>query len=245
MNGHSSASAKNHRQRLRLDLTGAVQGVGFRPFIHRLAAGEGLTGFVRNTGEGVSIEVEGVMPEVERFLKRLDTEIVPPAEVHERRMDWLPVQGERTFTIMPSARISACSAVVLADLASCSECVEEIFDPDNRRHLYPFTTCVRCGPRYSIVEAMPYDRVRTTMRHFTMCAACQAEYDNPDSRRFHAQTNACPNCGPQVALWDVAGSAVAVGPDALQRAAAALSAIGRIRGGRDGHRNLEPATRQR
>ena len=210
------------RQRIRLDVSGAVQGVGFRPFIHRLAVSEGLAGFVRNTGAGASLEVEGPPPALERFLARLDAEIAPPAGIDARQTRRLAVRGERDFVIAPSARVGACSALVLPDLATCAECQSEIFEPGNRRYRYAFTTCVHCGPRYSIIEALPYDRARTTMRHFQMCAACQAEYDDPASRRFHAEANACPDCGPRLALWDAAGGALASGYSALTLVAEAL-----------------------
>ena len=210
------------RQRIRLDVSGAVQGVGFRPFIHRLAVSEGLGGFVRNTGAGASLEVEGPPPALERFLARLDAEIAPPAGIDARQTRRLAVRGERDFVIAPSARAGACSALVLPDLATCAECRSEIFDPGNRRYRYAFTTCVHCGPRYSVIEALPYDRARTTMRHFQMCVACQAEYDDPASRRFHAEANACADCGPRFALWDAAGGTLASGYSALTLAADAL-----------------------
>ena len=210
------------RRRLRLDMTGAVQGVGFRPFVHRLAASEQLGGFVRNTGAGVSLEVEGSPEALKRFLARLDAEIRPPAAIHGRRASWVPAQAEHDFVIAPSTVADRRSAVVLPDLATCSDCLKEIFDPDDRRYRYPFTTCVQCGPRYSIVEALPYDRARTAMRGFSMCAACQAEYDDPGSRRFHVEANACPDCGPQMSLWDSAGNAVATRHQALDYAVDAL-----------------------
>ena len=210
------------RRRLRLDMTGAVQGVGFRPFVHRLAVSERLGGFVRNTGAGVSLEVEGSPEALKRFLAVLDAEIRPPAAIHGRRASWVPAQAEHHFVIASSTVADRRSAVVLPDLATCSDCLKEIFDPDDRRYRYPFTTCVRCGPRYSIVEALPYDRARTAMRGFSMCAACQAEYDDPGSRRFHVEANACPDCGPQMSLWDSAGNAVATRHQALDYAVDAL-----------------------
>ncbi|MGF6812952.1 hydrogenase maturation protein HypF [Paraburkholderia sp. Clong3] len=210
------------RLRLRLDVTGAVQGVGFRPFVHRLAVGEGLGGFVRNTGEGVSLEVEGAPQALERFLARLDAEIAPPAAIHQRQSCRLPAQGEQDFVIAPSATGGPRSAMVLPDLAVCPECLGELCDPNDRRYLYPFTTCVHCGPRYSLIEAVPYDRSRTAMRHFPMCAGCRNEYSEPASRRFHAETNACPECGPQLALWDTAGAVLGERHQALRSAAEAV-----------------------
>jgi hydrogenase maturation protein HypF len=223
VNRHSLLRAEHEpRRRLRLDVTGAVQGVGFRPFVHRLAVSEGLGGFVRNTSAGVSLEVEGSAQALDRFLARLDGEIRPPAGIHARQAHWLPLQGERDFAITPSTSTGRCSAVVLPDLATCPACLKEIADPDDRRYRYPFTTCVHCGPRYSIIEAVPYDRARTTMRRFPMCAACQAEYDDPSSRRFHVEANACPDCGPRIALWDSAGNVLATGHQALAYAADAI-----------------------
>lgn len=211
-----------HRLRLRLEVTGAVQGVGFRPFVHRLAVSEGLGGFVRNTGAGASVEVEGSPEALARFLSRLDAEIKPPAAIHRRQSRPLPVQGEQGFVIAPSATTGRRCALVLPDCAICPACLSEMLDPNDRRHLYPFTSCAHCGPRYSLIEAVPYDRARTAMRHFPMCAACRAEYDEPGSRRFHAETSACPECGPQLALWDATGTVQAERHRALQHTAAAL-----------------------
>lgn len=224
--GNEAARAHGEsRKRLRLEVTGAVQGVGFRPFIHRLAASERLAGFVRNTDAGVSLEVEGAAPAIDRFLARMDAEIAPPAAIHGRRLQEVPAQGETDFLIADSACLGRHTATVLPDLATCPECLADIFDPHDRRHLYPFTTCVHCGPRYSIIEAVPYDRARTTMRRFAMCRACLAEYEDPASRRFHAETNACPDCGPQVSLWNGEGDTTATGQTAL------LGAIERLRRG--------------
>jgi hydrogenase maturation protein HypF len=212
----------HERVRLRLRLTGTVQGVGFRPFVHRLAVAEGLGGFVRNTGEGVSAEIEGPAPAVDRFLARLDAGIRPPASVRTRSIERVPAEGERGFAIVPSALGARRSAVVPPDLATCDDCLAEILDPADRRHLYPFTTCVRCGPRYSLIESMPYDRARTSMRRFAMCAACREEYEDPASRRFHAETNACPECGPCLALWGPGGAVLERAQAALLGAAEAL-----------------------
>jgi len=218
----SIAEGGDGRRRLRLEVTGAVQGVGFRPFVYRLAVAEGLAGHVRNTSEGASLEVEGTQPAVERFLRRLDDEIRPPAAMRERRVSWIEPAGERTFVIAPSDESGRRAAVVLPDLATCAHCLAEILDPENRRYRYPFTTCTHCGPRYSIIEAIPYDRARTVMRHFPMCAACRSEYDDPGSRRFHAETNACSACGPRLALVDGRGNELVTGDQCLTAAAQAL-----------------------
>jgi hydrogenase maturation protein HypF len=210
------------QRRLRLEVTGAVQGVGFRPFVHRLAVDEGLAGFVRNTGEGAWLEVEGKAESVARFLRRFDAELSPPAGIREKRESWLSPKGEGSFAIAPSIAGGQRPARILPDLASCPDCLAEIFDPADRRFRYPFTTCTHCGPRYSIIEAVPYDRPRTSMRLFSMCAICQAEYDDPASRRFHSQTNACPVCGPQLSLYEPGGRVVAVRDQALSVAGDAL-----------------------
>ncbi len=211
-----------HVTRLRLDMTGAVQGVGFRPFIHRLASTEHLGGFVRNTGDGVSIEVEGAPPAVRRFLTRLDKELPPRAVVFKRHTEPLVPRGDRGFVVAPSTLAGIGGAVVMADLATCADCLRDILDPADRRYLYPFTSCAHCGPRYSIIEALPYDRARTTMRHFPLCEPCRAEYADPASRRFHAEPTACPDCGPGLSLWNDAGTVTATGHRALLGAADAL-----------------------
>jgi len=210
------------RQRVRVGVSGAVQGVGFRPFVYRLATSEGLGGFVCNTGSGVRLEVEGGKAAIARFLSRLEHEAPAPAAIEHLDLRQLPLTGDRDFSIAPSSNADPPSATVLPDLATCDQCRVEIFDPDNRRFGYPFTTCMHCGPRYSIIEAVPYDRARTVMRHFPMCAACSAEYADPALRRFQAETNACPECGPQLVLCTGEGGIVARRDEALYRAIAAI-----------------------
>jgi hydrogenase maturation protein HypF len=218
-----TAVARNRIERLRLDFAGAVQGVGFRPFVFRLACAEGLHGFVRNSGSGATVEVEGLASSVQRFLARLDAELPPPVRIHKRRAQSLAPHGTgQEFRVVPSTTEARPSALVIPDLATCAQCLEEVLDPADRRHAYAFTTCVHCGPRYSIVDALPYDRERTSMRGFRMCAACSEEYANPASRRFHAETIACPDCGPQLVLWDRGGREAAAGNKALLGAVAAL-----------------------
>ncbi len=192
-------------QRLRLTIQGIVQGVGFRPFVYRLATQLGLTGWVRNSTSGVLIEVEGARDHLEEFVRRLPDEIPLRASIQSLASDWLPATGYRLFTVEKSDPGGRKSAHVLPDIATCPDCLREIFDPKNRRFHYPFTNCTNCGPRYSIIEFLPYDRANTTMKTFTMCDACRAEYENPVDRRFHAQPNACPVCGPHLELWDKAG----------------------------------------
>jgi hydrogenase maturation protein HypF len=218
----STTTGGEPRRRLRLELTGAVQGVGFRPLVYRLAVAERLAGFVRNTGEGAWLEVEGAPSAVDRFTQKLDDEMRPPAAIRHRRQQWLPPEGQLGFSIAASSIGGERPALVLPDLATCADCLAEILDPNDRRHRYAFTTCTRCGPRYSIIEAVPYDRSRTAMRHFPMCAACQSEYEDPASRRFHAETNACAACGPRLALLDGEGNRLATADRSLSVAAEAL-----------------------
>ena len=187
--------------RLKLTVRGAVQGVGIRPFVFRLATKLGLTGWVNNSPQGVFIEVEGTRAELEKFLLRLETEKPPRSSIQSLEASWLDAIGYKIFEIRPSETSGDKSALVLPDIATCPDCLREIFDPDNRRHGYPFTNCTNCGPRFSLIESLPYDRANTSMKSFTMCPQCQAEYDDPRDRRFHAQPNACPVCGPRLELW--------------------------------------------
>ncbi len=184
---------------------GAVQGVGFRPFIFRLATELHLNGWVSNSAQGVLIEVEGATSTLEGFLLRVESERPPRSFIQSLEASWLDAVGCRGFEIRPSESGGQKTALVLPDIATCPDCVREIFDPANRRHFYPFTNCTNCGPRFSIIQALPYDRANTSMRPFTMCPACQAEYEDPRDRRFHAQPNACSVCGPHLSLWDKDG----------------------------------------
>ncbi len=210
------------RERLRVSVRGAVQGVGFRPFVYRLARELALDGFVQNTPGGVAIEVEGARDALDACLLRLERERPPRAFIHGLEASWLDCAPHDHFEIRPSEASGALTAVVLADIATCDDCRRELFDPGNRRYRYPFVNCTNCGPRFSIIEAMPYDRARTSMRAFTMCGDCAREYHDPDDRRFHAQPNACPACGPRVRLCDGAGAAVAKDDEALHEVAAAI-----------------------
>ncbi|MGO8836207.1 MAG: carbamoyltransferase HypF [Limisphaerales bacterium] len=197
----NEAGPNSQHPRLKLTVRGAVQGVGFRPFVFRLATGLGLAGWVNNSPQGVFIEVEGPRPALEQFLLRLETEKPPRSFIQSLEASWLDAAGFRNFEIRPSETGGDKTALVLPDIATCPDCLREIFDPRNHRHRYPFTNCTNCGPRFSIIESLPYDRANTSMKQFTMCPQCQAEYDDPRDRRFHAQPNACPVCGPQLELW--------------------------------------------
>jgi hydrogenase maturation protein HypF len=199
-----------------------VQGVGFRPFIYRLATGLGLTGWVINSSQGVQIEAEGERPTLETFLLRIEQEKPPRSFIQSFESSFLDPVGYTDFEIRRSDETGEKTAVVLPDIATCPDCLREIFDPTNRRYLYPFTNCTNCGPRFSIIQALPYDRPNTTMRGFFMCKACRAEYTDPNDRRFDAQPNACPKCGPRLELWDSQGHVLASTREALSGAAEAI-----------------------
>ncbi len=199
-----------------------MQGVGFRPFVYRLARELGLDGWVRNDSHGVEIEVEGPRNRLESFAVRLAQEKPAPALLQSVAAVWQVPVGHRGFAIQPSATRAGTSAVVLPDLATCSECRRETFTPGDRRFRYPFTNCTHCGPRFSIVLGLPYDRPATTMRGFELCPACHAEYEDPASRRFHAQPNACPECGPQLRSTGAAGELRASRAAAIGDVVAAL-----------------------
>ena len=191
-------ASKAGTQRLRMTLRGAVQGVGFRPFVYRLATELSLTGWVLNSSSGLVLEVEGPADELRRFEQRLETERPKASVVTTRESEWLASQGFTRFEIHHSDADSTKSVNVLPDLATCADCRNELFDPADRRFQYPFTNCTNCGPRYTIVVDIPYDRPNTTMRSFVLCPGCREEYENPANRRFHAQPNACPVCGPKL-----------------------------------------------
>jgi hydrogenase maturation protein HypF len=189
------------RARLKIAVRGAVQGVGFRPFVFRLAEELKLAGWVNNSPQGVFIEVEGPRSALEKFLLRLETEKPVRSFIQSLESSWLDATGCKKFEIRESETGGGKTALVMPDIATCPDCLREIFDPKNRRYRYPFTNCTNCGPRFSIIEALPYDRANTSMKKFAMCPQCQAEYDDPRDRRFHAQPNACPICGPRLELW--------------------------------------------
>ncbi|PWH14117.1 MAG: carbamoyltransferase HypF [Ardenticatenia bacterium] len=219
---HSASHSPQHR--LRVEVHGAVQGVGFRPFVYRLATELGLTGWVINDTRGVFIEVEGSERCLHLFQERLVREAPPRALIQKVDFRWLHPIGYERFEIRHSDAGGTKTVLVLPDIATCGDCLREVFDPKDRRYRYPFTNCTNCGPRFTIIEALPYDRPNTTMRHFIMCPDCQAEYDQPVNRRFHAQPNACPVCGPHLALWSARGETLIEGDDAqvLQEAATGL-----------------------
>jgi len=197
------------RVRKAIEIAGIVQGVGFRPYVFRLAAETRVGGFITNTAAGVSIEVEGSEDAVTAFLKRLPAETPPLARITSLAVRDLPNNHDEAFRILPSRAGEARRALISPDVAICDDCRRELFDPANRRFRYPFINCTNCGPRYTIVRDIPYDRAKTSMAVFPMCPDCQREYSEPRDRRFHAQPNACWKCGPHVELWDRDGHAIA------------------------------------
>jgi hydrogenase maturation protein HypF len=203
-----SKVAKQSLKLASISVRGIVQGVGFRPFVYGLAVRHNLKGWVYNTSEDVKIEVEGEAEAVEQFEQELETEAPPLARIEGVTIEHHPPLGYKSFEIRHSQAQEGKYQLVSPDVATCQACLGELLNPEDRRYRYPFTNCTNCGPRFTIIEDMPYDRPRTTMRSFQMCPQCQAEYDNPLDRRFHAQPNACPKCGPQVELVDNQGNPV-------------------------------------
>ncbi|HVF76826.1 MAG TPA: carbamoyltransferase HypF [Solirubrobacteraceae bacterium] len=222
-----STQSEGSMRRVRARVDGTVQGVGFRPFVYRLAGELGITGWVLNDERGVLVEAEGSPDAVHVFLARLSADAPPLAEVRGVEAEDVPVEGAAGFEIVASERGGTATAPVAPDSATCEDCLAELADPADRRHRYPFLNCTNCGPRFTIVRGIPYDRPLTTMADFEMCDACQAEYEDPADRRFHAQPNACPVCGPRVTLLERGGEPVAGVEDAVRAAADDLLA-GRI-----------------
>jgi hydrogenase maturation protein HypF len=210
-----------------LRVRGTVQGVGFRPFVLRLATGLGLRGWVRNDAEGVLIRAAGDADQLEQLA--LQVVCKAPAAARVTGIEWLGPSMDGplpngSFTIVESGAASGeIETNAPVDLAPCDGCRRELSDPADRRHGYPFINCTQCGPRYTIIERLPYDRPQTTMAEFTMCPACKLEYENPHDRRFHAEPNACPDCGPQLCLTNPDGSTLAEGPAALEQTVSALT----------------------
>ncbi|OIP28364.1 MAG: carbamoyltransferase HypF [Chloroflexi bacterium CG_4_10_14_0_8_um_filter_46_9] len=214
--------AKNETLQLaRISVRGIVQGVGFRPFVYGAATRHNLKGWVCNTSEDVKIEVEGGMEAIGQFKLELQTKAPPLAHIEDIKISYHPPVGYKSFEIRHSIAEEGKYQLISPDIATCQACLSELLDPDDRRYRYPFTNCTNCGPRFTIIEDMPYDRPKTTMRYFQMCPQCQAEYDNPLDRRFHAQPNACPKCGPHVELLDAQGNTIS-SPDPVASASQLL-----------------------
>ena len=189
-------------QRRQITVAGIVQGVGFRPFVFGLAVKKNLAGFVLNDSDGVTIELEGDTPALDSFLISLQNQPPPLAHIEHVTCRVIAPKGECSFRIIGSQVEEERRVLISPDTPTCDDCLSELFDPHDRRYRYPFINCTGCGPRFTIIEDVPYDRARTTMGMFEMCADCQREFDDPRSRRFHAQPNACPPCGPRLRLLD-------------------------------------------
>lgn len=213
-------------ERRRYEVRGSVQGVGFRPFVFRLAEEMALAGWVTNTAQGAEIEVEADAQLLNRFGERLVAELPPHAAIRSLTTRTLAPTEQAGFRIAQSNGSGVKAAQILPDLATCPECLHELYDTTDRRYRYPFINCTHCGPRYSILLGLPYDRPNTTMGGFSLCPDCRREYENPRDRRFHAQPVACPVCGPQLTLRDGAGVPIAMREEALQGAEVALRAGG-------------------
>ncbi|HEY4105838.1 MAG TPA: acylphosphatase, partial [Polyangiaceae bacterium] len=190
-------------------VTGVVQGVGFRPFVHRLAREFGLVGFVRNRAGEVELEAEGTGAALDDFESALRHRAPPLAAISECESSRVPARGEQEFSVENSTEQASAVPYIAPDAAVCAECLRELFCAEDRRFHYPFLNCTDCGPRFTIIERAPYDRERTTMSTFVQCEACQSEYTDPTARRFHAEPNACPTCGPRLELLDRNGHAIA------------------------------------
>ena len=210
--GIKSAAAfpQSRDQRRHFFITGVVQGVGFRPFVYGLALRHGLKGWVNNSSAGVHIEVEGEKEAIENFTQELPREAPPRARIESLRFEDLEAAGFHSFEIRESLEEAGKYQLISPDIATCAACQSEVFSPQDRRYQYPFTNCTNCGPRFTIIEDIPYDRPKTTMAKFRMCPDCQREYDDPADRRFHAQPNACPRCGPKLELCDGEGKGLKI-----------------------------------
>lgn len=219
-------TAANPPIRIRLHVLGTVQGVGFRPFVVSLAARCGVAGTVQNTGCGVQIEVEGTPQRVQCFTESLKPEAPPLSQINSIESHTIPACHERGFTILESSIMRDGVGHIPADAALCVDCLRELFDPADRRYRYPFITCTHCGPRFTLIESLPYDRPRTSMANFPLCPACEREYHDPQNRRFHAQPVACPDCGPQIWFENTAGEVLSEREDALQTAVALIRSGG-------------------
>ena len=206
-------------------IKGIVQGVGFRPFIHRLVRRHGLNGIIRNTSSGVTMELEGEGEALRAFLEELPHQAPSLAVIEEIETREIPARGYASFTIVGSERQTERNTLISPDIAICSDCLRELKDPENRRYRFPFINCTNCGPRFTIIEDVPYDRPKTSMKDFPMCPECEREYHNIENRRYHAQPDCCPDCGPEVFFLD--GDGKPVPGDAIERAREAIR-VGKI-----------------
>ncbi|OGS19668.1 MAG: carbamoyltransferase HypF [Elusimicrobia bacterium RIFOXYA2_FULL_50_26] len=219
----SKVSKANDVKALRITVGGTVQGVGFRPYVYRLAGEHKIAGNVANTAAGAVIEAEGTPAQLSSFIDNVKHSLPPRALITSIKTTPIPFRNFKEFSIQKSSSSSsALSAIIPPDLAVCPDCLRELFTSSDRRHNYPFINCTNCGPRFSIVKALPYDRPETSMSSFRLCPECRKEYDNPADRRFHAQPNACPACGPVIELYDSNFTKIARAADAMAMAVAML-----------------------
>ncbi|MBI5048500.1 MAG: carbamoyltransferase HypF [Deltaproteobacteria bacterium] len=202
--------------RIRISVSGIVQGVGFRPFVFKCAKEKGLAGFIKNKTDGVIIEVQGNEDNLKAFLNSIVADHPPLASIADIKMSEIPIAEDTDFVIKDSAASCQKEPLVPPDFSLCGDCLRELFDPSNRRYRYPFINCTNCGPRFTIIKGLPYDRPLTSMASFKMCPECIKEYNNPSDRRFHAEPNACPLCGPKVSWANPEGIVIAEGDDAIR-----------------------------
>jgi hydrogenase maturation protein HypF len=199
-------------KRFLIEVAGIVQGVGFRPYIFRLANRLQLSGFVNNNSAGVFIEIEGNQDTAQKFINTLKFQPPPLAQITRIDVREIPNQGQSQFQIQKSKAFQQKNTLISPDISTCDDCKSEFLNPNDRRFLYPFINCTNCGPRYTIIFDIPYDRPKTSMSTFKMCKYCQKEYDDPLNRRFHAQPNACQECGPSLIFYSKEGMAISGGP---------------------------------
>ena len=233
------------KRRVQVRIQGIVQGVGFRPYIYKIANQNRVAGWVRNQADGVEIEASGPDRQVAEFIRAISATPPPLARIVDIQVEELTYQELPPFRILESHQSQPRVALISPDVCTCEDCLRELLDPGDRRYRYPFINCTNCGPRYSIIRDIPYDRDKTTMADFAMCDACREEYQDPSNRRFHAQPNACWECGPQVWLETATGGRVAERDDAIREAIRQLAqgAIVAIKG-LGGFHLAAPATRE-
>ena len=215
---------------IEIKIKGIVQGVGFRPFMHRLVRRHGLKGNIRNTSSGVTVELEGDGEELRRFLEELPREAPPLAVIEDISWRGIPARGFTDFTIIQSERQAERNTLISPDIAICPDCLRELLDPKDRRYRYPFINCTNCGPRLTIIEDVPYDRPKTSMKAFPMCPDCDREYHDIENRRYHAQPDCCPVCGPSLNFLDADGNPVSGDPVALAQQALREGKIVAVKG---------------
>ncbi|MEE9424193.1 MAG: carbamoyltransferase HypF, partial [Methylococcales bacterium] len=222
INFHIDTGITAIKKHIQINIKGLIQGIGFRPFIYRLAKLYDQFGWIANTGQGVTIELEGESVQQQLFISALRKQAPPFAGIKSLTIQPLPISDLQGFDFKNSIITGGKSTYILPDISTCPECVAELFDSDSRFHRYPFISCCHCGPRYSIMKAQPYDRSRTSMADFKLCQVCEDDYQNPGNRRFHAQTLACEDCGPHISILDHSGNKLAEREPALNIAIQAL-----------------------